>query len=176
MFKYSIFLTISRTAIPILVMLMGSCSESLEPNPLRVTELITGKDKKTWVVQAVEVIDEGKVSGSVNFQSLVRNACRRDDAYVFYNNDERKFEYTNGASKCSATEDDILLEDEWEYQTANATLVVALPISAYIFGDILIFPYVVKKITDKEMILELYESKVFADPSNLSYRFIFSAQ
>lgn len=122
-------------------------------------------------------MDEGKINPYRNFNVFVPNSCRRDDAYVFYANSEKKFEYTNGATKCNpATEEDVLFEDVWEYQTASATLVAALPISLFLFGDIYEFPYVIKKLTEKELVLELYESKLFADPSDISYRITLSAQ
>ncbi len=146
---------------------LSGCAEKWEPKPLTMTQLIAGKDKKIWKFSAIEIIDEGEVEGPISANEVYL-PCSRDNEYIFYNNQEKTFEYTDGAVKCSASDPDVLLKDSWSYTTANATLEFALPLA--LFGNIYILPFTVKKLTDTEMVLEIYFTKFYVDEINASYR------
>lgn len=143
------------------------CAEKWEPKPLTVTQLIAGTEKKVWKFHSIEIIDEGEVEGPISVNEIYL-PCARDNEYVFYNNEEKTFEYTSGAIKCTNDEPEVLLDYFWSYTTANATFEFPLPLE--LFGAIYILPFTVKKLTDTEMVLEVYFSKIFVDEIDASYR------
>ena len=132
-----------------------------------MTQMIAGKDKKIWRFHAIEIIDEGEVDGPISANDVLL-PCSKDDEYIFYNNDEKTFEYTSGTIKCDISQEDVLLSDAWSYTTANATLEFAFPID--LFGAVYVLPFTVKSLTDTEMVLEVYFTKVFVEEINASYR------
>jgi len=150
-----------------LVYLLTGCAEKWEPKPLTVTQLIAGTEKKVWKFHSIEIIDEGEVDGPISVNELYL-PCARDNEYIFYNNEEKTFEYTSGAIKCGNSEPDVLLEYEWSYTTANATLEFPLPLE--LFGAIYILPFTVKTLTETEMVIEVYFSTVFVEEIDASYR------
>jgi hypothetical protein len=127
--------------------------------------LLTGTEKKTWTLTSFEIIDEGQGSGVVPASNLFNNNCEADDQFVFYANSERKYEYTNGPTKCVTTEPDILLTDTWAFTNANATLEFAFPVLST--GRL---PFIVKSLTSTSMTIEIYLGDIDA-----SYRFIFNS-
>ncbi len=146
---------------------LSGCVEKWEPKPLTVTQLIAGNEKKVWKFHSIEIIDEGEVEGPYS-ASEIYLPCSRDNEYIFYNNEEKTFEYTSGTIKCSTSESDVLLSDAWSYTTVDATLEFALPLA--LFGDIYILPFTVKKLTDTEIVLEVYFTKVYVEETDASYR------
>lgn len=152
----------------VLVWLLGSCTEIKEPVPLTYTQLLTGTEKKTWLLTSFEIIDEGEGTGDIPAAELFDNNCERDDEYVFYAGSERKYEFSNGPVKCSPTEAEILLTDRWTFTNANATLEFAFPLLAG--GNRL--PFIVKSLTADRMVLEIY----LGEDIDASYRFIFTAK
>lgn len=154
-------------AAGMILLTLGGCSESLDPKPLTYTQLLTGTEKKAWSLVSVEVIDEGEASGPIPASNFFNNACEADDQYVFYANGERKYEYTNGPTKCATSEPDILLTDTWAFTNANATLEFAFPL----LGGIV--PFTVKSLTSTSMTIEIYLDN-FQD-IDASYRFVFSS-
>ncbi len=146
---------------------IAGCAEKWEPKPLTVTELIAGKEKKVWKFYAIEVIDEGELDGPYSASDLYQT-CDRDNEYIFYNNEEKLYEYTGGAIKCNNGDPDVLLEHSWSYTTANATFEFALPIN--LFGALYILPFTVKKLAADEMILEIYFDNLYQDGTDASYR------
>ncbi len=149
------------------VFLLSGCAEKWEPKPLTMTQLIAGKEKKIWKFHAIEIIDEGEVEGPISSNEIFL-PCSRDNEYIFYNNQDKTFEYTSGAIKCSTSEPDVLIDDAWSYTTVDATLEFALPLA--LFGGIYILPFTVKKLTDTEMVLEVYFTKIYVDETDASYR------
>lgn len=152
-------------AIGLGLLALGSCSETPEPKPLTYTQLLTGTEKKTWTLTSFEIIDEGQGTGAIPASNLFNNNCEADDQFVFYANEERKYEYTNGPTKCNTTEPDILLTDTWSFTNANATLEFAFPVLSS--GRL---PFIVKSLTSSSMTIEIYLGDIDA-----SYRFVFSA-
>ena len=152
----------------LLTLALAGCSEVTEPKPLTYTQLLTGKEKKTWTLVSFEVIDEGEESGPVPASRLFNNACEADDQFVFYANAERKYEYTNGPTKCASSEPDVLLTDTWTFTNATATLEFAFPLLSS--GKL---PYIVKSLTETSMTIEIYLDEL--DNIDASYRFVLSS-
>lgn len=152
-------------AVGVALLALGSCSETIEPKPLTYTQLLTGTEKKTWTLTSFEINDEGQGSGAIPATNLFNNNCEADDQFVFYANSERKYEYTNGPTKCATAEPDILLTDTWAFTNANATLEFAFPVLST--GRL---PFIVKSLTNTSMTIEIYLGDIDA-----SYRFIFSS-
>jgi hypothetical protein len=151
-------------AILTLLMGMAGCSETIEPKPLTYSQLLTGTEKKAWSLTSFQVIDEGEESSLVPARNLFNGTCEADDQYVFYANSERRYEFTNGASKCAPSEPDVLLTDQWTFTNANATLEFAFPLlNAKL-------PFIVKSLTATNMTLEIYFGDIDA-----SYRFVFTS-
>ncbi|WP_128544393.1 hypothetical protein [Larkinella soli] len=139
------------------------CSEKVEPKPVTYSQLLTGTEKKAWRLVTFQVMDEGKSDGVQNIQAILQ-PCEADDQYVFHANAERKFEYTNGASKCDAAESDVIFEDNWSLVNGNASLEFALPVLG---GK---FPWTIKNLTATTLTIEYYFPDVDA-----SYRFTFNS-
>lgn len=152
------------------LLFLGGCSEKTEPIPLTYSQLLTGKEKKIWSLESYEVIDEGEASGVIPASNLFdpRASCEADDQFVFYANAERKYEYINGPTKCSSSEPDVLLTDNWNFTNANATLEFAFPVLST--GPL---PFIVKSLTETSMTIEIYLDDV--QGIDASYRFTLSS-
>ncbi len=148
----------------------AGCSETNEPKPLTYTQLLTGQEKKVWTLTSFQVLDEGEASDVVPISQIIRNACEADDQFVFYANAERKFEYTNGPTKCSSSEPEVLLTNNWTFVNASATLEMPFPLISS--GPL---PFVVKSLTETSMTIELYLERVRTDEIDASYRFVLSS-
>lgn len=158
----------STLAVGLLLLTLGGCTETTEPEPLTYSQLLTGKEKKTWSLVSFEIIDEGEGSGTIPADNLFNGACEADDQFVFYANAERKYEFTNGPTKCSSTEPEILLTDSWNFTNANATLEFAFPVLST--GKL---PFIVKSLTETSMTIEIYLDDI--QGIDASYRFILSS-
>lgn len=152
------------TLVGIIIGALSGCTEKLDPKPLTYSQLLTGTEKKTWVLSAVTIVDEKDPYDLKG--SDVLEACQLDDQFVFYANAEKKMEYTNGATKCRTTEPEILITDVWQLTSANATLEMGIP---RLFGGFKL-PFIVKTLTENTMVLEYYFGDVDA-----SYRFKFTS-
>lgn len=144
--------------------LFGGCSEKIEPIPNTYSQLLTGTEKKTWRMVSLQVFDNGQ-SGSV---TPIANSgiapCIYDDLCTFYANDVRKFEASEGATKCQTTDDDLYLTDTWTLNNADASLEFYLPI---LNGK---FPWTIKNLTANVLTIEYYFEDI-----NASYRFTLNA-
>lgn len=152
--------------------LLGGCSEKIEPKPNTYSQLLTGTEKKAWRLVSFQYIDEGVAGDITQISQTTLPRCRADDQYVFYANAERKFEYSNGATKCSTAEPDVLIEDNWTLVPASASLQFLIPI---FFDQAL--PFTVKNLTQNVLTVEVYYDKTFSAPGNInaSQRFTFNA-
>lgn len=150
--------------VGIIIGALSGCTEKLDPKPLTYSQLLTGTEKKAWVLSAVTIVDEKDPYDLKG--SDVLEACQLDDQFVFYANAEKKMEYTNGATKCRTTEAEILITDVWQLTSANATLEMGIP---RLFGGFKL-PFIVKTLTENTMVLEYYFGDVDA-----SYRFKFTS-
>lgn len=146
-------------------MLLGvlfSCSETLEPRPNKYSEIFTGTVKKTWQISSIQLKEENKSP-----QTFGLPPCMADDEYIFYANVEKTYEISNGFSKCDSGEPDMIVSDSWEFSNANATMNIIMPLLA----DYKL-PFIVREASEKEMTLE-----IFLDETNTtSYRFNFTAK
>lgn len=167
MYRVKYFLRKGMTGLAAAALFLSGCTEKWEPKPLTMTQMIAGKEKKTWKFHSIEIIDEGEVEGPIS-ASEVYLPCSRDNEYIFYNNPDKTFEYTSGTIKCSPSDPDVFIKDSWSYTTADATLEFALPLA--LFGNIYILPFTVKKLTDTEIVLEIYFTKFYVDEIDASYR------
>lgn len=138
-----------------------SCSEDIKPKPFTYSEIFSGKNSKTWVFKTIKLVQEGK--NDVNY-SLPN--CIKDDRYIFYANDEKLLEVTNGLTKCGAGEPDLLVSDSWSFVNANATLNFVFPVLAEFS-----LPYIVRKVDKKSMELEIY----LDEEGTVSYRMTFES-
>ena len=143
--------------------LLGGCSEKVEPKPVTYSQLLTGTEKKTWKMVSVIILDENQSSGVIPASQLT--PCVSDDLLTFYANAEHKFEASEGATKCSASDPDVYVTDTWQLVNANATLQFYIPL---LNG---IYPWTLKTLTENVMTVEYY----FGDTINASYRFTFNA-
>ncbi|RAJ94416.1 hypothetical protein LX87_04303 [Larkinella arboricola] len=150
-------------SLPVMGLFAG-CSEKVEPKPITYSQLLTGTEKKAWRLVTFQVIDNGKSSGVQNASSLFEYACEADDQYVFYANEERRFEYTNGPAKCNDNEADVLIEDNWTLINGNSTLEFAFPVLG---GK---YPWTIKNLTENSLTIEYYFPDIEA-----SYRFTFNS-
>lgn len=144
--------------------LFGGCSERVEPKPLTYTQLLTGPNQKTWRLVSFQVFDNGNSSPVTPVQGQF-DPCITDDLYTFYANDERRFEATEGASKCNAADPDVFLTDQWTLVNATATLDFAFPL---LTSQRL--PYTIKNLTGTVLTFEFYFPDLEA-----SYRFTFNS-
>ena len=129
-----------------IILVLLSCSENPQPVTPEFYKIITGKTKKTWKVTTIQWTGEGKSDITYSL-----NSCLKDDLYVFYANEERLYEVTNGASKCSSDEADTIISDVWSFVNATSTLTIIMPL----LSDSNL-PFFVRKVTSKEMTLEIY--------------------
>lgn len=144
--------------------LFSGCSERIEPKPVTYSQLLTGTDKKAWRLVSLQVIDEG-VASPVTPISQVLNPCFADDQYVFYANEEKRFEATEGASKCNSSDPDVYVTDTWALVNSNATLQFVFPILTDQS-----YPFTIKNLTSSVLTIEYYFGDIDA-----SYRFTFNA-
>lgn len=138
-----------------------SCSEELEVKPNTFNRLLTGKNSKTWAFHHYAITESGEITNNYGL-----GPCINDNRYTFYANPERSYIVTNGGIKCSADEGSVLISDSWFFTSATATLVIELDFFPY--GKL---PYVVSKLDDDDLVLELF----FDEAGTGSYRFYFKA-
>lgn len=143
--------------------LLGGCSETVAPTPVTYSQLLTGTEKKTWRMVSLQVVDDGTASPVTPVAQLNADPCITDDLVTFYANAERKFEASEGASKCSAGDPDVYVTDTWALVNANATLEFYLPL---LNGKYL---WIIKNLTSNVLTIEYY-----FDDINASYRFTFN--
>jgi hypothetical protein len=144
--------------------LFSGCSEKVEPIPNTYSQLLTGTEKKSWRLVSLQIFDNGQGSGVIPVAQSGVNPCVYDDICTFYANDERKFEASEGATKCNAGDPDIYVTDTWTLINADASLEFYLPI---LDGK---FPWTIKNLTASVLTIEYYFPDI-----NASYRFTLNA-
>lgn len=144
--------------------LLGGCSEKIEPKPATYSQLLTGTDKKSWKMVSLQVIDNGTPSGVIPISQSGIDPCIADDLCTFYADAEHKFEASEGATKCSATDPDIYVTDTWALVNANATLEFYLPV---LNGK---YPWTIKNLTSSVLTIQYYFPDIDA-----SYQFTFNS-
>lgn len=128
------------------VSLLIGCSEEIEPTPYTYSQIFSGKSQKTWVFESIVLWEEGKSDISYTLAN-----CISDDLYIFYADSEKKYEVTNGSTKCVTSEPDVIISDTWSFINGGATLNIIIP-----FLSDLTLPYIVREVSDTEMLLEIF--------------------
>ncbi len=108
--------------IPALFGGLLSCSEKIEPTPTTYSQLLTGTEKKTWRIVSIQVFDNGQSGGVTPIAQTNIDPCIYDDLCTFYANDERKFEASEGATKCNAADPDVYVTDNCALTCASLRL------------------------------------------------------
>jgi hypothetical protein len=137
-----------------------SCTEEIKPTKYSYSQLLTGKNNKTWKLNKIALRKAGEEDDTFS-----RNDCESDDRYIFYANEEKLFEVRNGDQRCDADEESLLLSYQWAFSNANANITMVMP---HVFGYFLI-PFIVKNIDASDMELELF----LDEEATVSYVFFF---
>jgi hypothetical protein len=145
------------------VFLLAGCSEKLDPQPATYSKMLTGETSKSWRLTTLQILEKATIVESI---PLPANNCVGDDLYVFFAGTEKRFQVTEGTRKCSPTDPDLIIENNWSLTNANATLSFVVPLLA----DFPL-PFILKKMTTTELSVEIY----LEDDDDTSYRLIFSA-
>jgi Lipocalin-like domain len=148
----------------LMTLVASSCAEKFEPKPLTYSQLLTGETKKSWQFSSIIIVDNGIADSPIQARNLI-DACWADDYYTFYANDEKKFEISEGPSKCDPRDPDIYLTDDWTLVNATATIEFAFPV----LTDQKI-PYVIKSLTANTLVMEYYDQDY-----KISYRMTFTS-
>lgn len=152
-----------------LLPLFGGCTEEVKPTPPTYSQLLAGKESKSWRLASYQVFDDGTGSGTTNARDFSA-PCIVDDVYVFYANDVKAMEAREGASKCSPADPDVFLEDTWAIVNATATL--EFNFAGFIPQKL---NYKIRNLTETSLTVEFYYLDYLPDV-NLSYRFTFTSQ
>ncbi len=151
------------------VIFASGCSEKIEPTPLTYTKLLTGDTKKAWLFSSIIVIDDGVADPPLAARDVIP-PCFADDQYVFHAGSERKFELTEGSTKCDPRDPDVYYTDSWTLINANAQLEFVFPV---LTGQQL--PYTIKTLTANTLVVELYQDVLDPTGPKISYRITFVA-
>lgn len=141
-----------------LLFMLIACSEEIKPKPFTYPQIFTGEVRKGWSIRSVQLLQKGK--GTQTFQL---NKCALDDLYIFYNNSERTYQVTEGATKCNNSDPAVIADSNWSFVNTTATLTIVMPLLS---SDPL--PFVVSEIDQTKMVLDIY-----FDDNKSNYRFNF---
>lgn len=91
-----------------------ACKKEVEPKS--TLELLTGSTSKTWKVR------EGKArQGEVSVNLLdSQNPCITDNVILLFQ--DFNYEFREGATKCSASDPDLILKASWQLNEAEGTM------------------------------------------------------
>ncbi|HYG40921.1 MAG TPA: hypothetical protein VD908_19990 [Cytophagales bacterium] len=137
----------------LLSLIIGSCSEKVEPDPPTFSKLLTGDSSKTWRMTSISITVR---EGNKKYEFSIENDCSDsidyyDNYYTFYANAERTMEITEGPEKCEFFEE-LHLVDYWAIENASATLTfVFLPL-----GGQFRIPWTIKDLTERKLSIEFY--------------------
>jgi hypothetical protein len=135
-----------------------ACSEEIKVTPFTYPQVFTGEVKKGWSIRTVQLLQKGKGT-----QTFRLDNCALDDLYIFYNNSERSYQVTEGASKCEDSAPDLIADSNWSFVNTTATLTIVMPL----LSDEPL-PFVVSQVDETKMVLDIY-----FDDDNSNYRFNF---
>jgi uncharacterized membrane protein len=151
-----------KIILGILSIYLIGCSEEIAPERYTYSQIISGKNEKTWRLTRFVSWIEGK--SEINLEPLP--PCISDDLYTFYADLEKKYEVSNGVTKCNSSEPDLILVDTWSFINGGATLNMILP-----FLSDTSLPFIVRELDNNTMALE-----IFRDQENtISYRIYFES-
>lgn len=146
--------------IGLFLVLITACTEKNEITPFEYPKIFTGETSKSWKIRNVQLVRSGK--GTLTF---TLNNCILDDIYTFSYDSERSYKVTDGASKCSPDDPDVLVESSWSFANATSTLTIEMPL----FGDGPI-PFTLKEVDAGRMVIDIYAN----ESSTAAYRVNFT--
>jgi hypothetical protein len=136
-----------------------SCTEPVDVIPFTFPEKFTGEVRKAWAIRSIQFLQNGKGT-----QTFSLEPCVMDDLYVFYNNPERTYQVTTGATICDGqVAPGRIADSNWSFVNATATLTILMPLLA---DEPL--PFILNEVDDAKMVIDIY----FADNQS-NYRFNF---
>lgn len=147
------------------LIMISSCSETLEPKPQTYSQLLTGTESKIWKLTTIELLE-----GESPPYAFSLPVCLTDDQYIFHAGDAKLFQVLEGATKCDPEDEDVVLEDSWALVNANATLNFIFPLLASVR-----LPFIIKKLTETNLVIEIYFEEDDEGNSS-SYRMTFISQ
>lgn len=152
-----------KTSVSFLVLLalLASCREEFETEPYTYTQLLTGTKSKVWRMTGISILEDGQSTQNI---PLPDTDCVFDDRYVFYANEEKRYEVLNGRLKCDESEGDVVVSDTWSFSNANATLEFVMPLLA---ANVRL-PFIVRSLNESR-----FTAEIFFEGG--SYRFVFQA-
>ena len=138
-----------------------ACSEPVKVEPLTYTQIFTGKTKKIWTIRSVQQTQNGKGT-----QTFTLDPCIYDDQYIFINDFDKTYQVLDGSNKCLSTDPDVLVDSNWSFVNATATLTIIVPILSESP-----LPFIVKSIDDTKMTIDVYVD----DAKTTAFRFNFKS-
>src|SRR5690349_10525815 len=103
--------------IGLFVALLGSCTENVKVEPFTYPKVFTGDTKQAWTIRSIQLLGQGKGTQTFNLDPCITN-----DLYIFYNNSERTYQVTEGATKCNAGDPDVIVDSTWSFTNSGAVL------------------------------------------------------
>jgi hypothetical protein len=150
-----------RKVLILLMMTCLACTEPLEVVPYDYPQIFTGGDKKGWSIRSYQYTEEGKAPETGHLED-----CYEDDIYIFFANEERRFEVWNNKQKCDPADPDLITEASWAFSNTGAALTIPFPL---IVNQPL--PFILRSAEEDRMTLE-----IFFNDNKSSYRFNFVAE
>lgn len=142
----------------VLVAMAMACTEEVKVIPFTYPQVFTGEVKKGWSIRSVQLLQNGK--GTTTFDL---DKCITDDIYIFYNNPERTYQVTEGATTCNEGDPNLIVDSNWGFTNSTAQLMIVMPLL-----DSDPIPFVLKEVDNIKMTLDIY-----FDDNQASYRFNF---
>jgi len=134
------------TFIGFLLVALAACTEQVKVEPFTYPEVFTGKTKQGWTIRSVQLLQQGK--GTITFNL---SQCVTDDLYIFYNNPERTYQVTDGATKCNASDPNLIVDSSWSFTNSTAALTIIVPI----LSDSPL-PFIVKEVDNSKLVIDIY--------------------
>ena len=146
----------------IITLVSASCDEGYDPKPNTYSKLLTGENKKTWILAGIQFREDGKPLQSFE---LPAEDCVYDDLYIFYANEDRTLEIDEGATTCDPADPQTFLIDSWALVNATATLEMIIPLLAPFK-----LPFIIQELTEDRLQVEIYFNE-----ERHSYRMVFES-
>lgn len=106
------------TLLFLTLLALTSCKKSTNTGPSR-SELIAGSTSKTWQITALTSKD---AAGAERNDLAAQAACKRDDILIFF--PDKRLEGREGATKCNATDPDLVQAGNWSLSSDGADLTI----------------------------------------------------
>lgn len=123
------------------------CTESVKPIPYTYTQVFTGTTSKTWTITQIKYTEVGKADLNLGLSS-----CAADDEYTFFDNSDHSYSVTEGATKCTSTDPDVIVDDIWSFNNSGAVLTIIMPI----FDSVDRIPFIVNQASDNKIVLQIF--------------------